>query len=178
MVTLHKANEKELRNFYCFMTGLHQRFEDPLAERKVRDCIKTMCQGCRVVAEYTEEFHELACRLEDILISCFKDGLNDNLYNAYVLRGGPAMHHDWYVLAEEVELDQERNQYHSTQLQKKPAPGKREAVKLQNMQLCSIACFKCGQVGRVQGQSPSQEEPLLGASGKPARPHNRPGKQC
>lgn len=42
-------------------------FED----QKARDCIKTMRQGRRTVMEYTEEFCDLACRLdwpEDILI--------------------------------------------------------------------------------------------------------------
>lgn len=67
------------------MTAPHQRFEDSLADCKARDRIKTLRLGHRAVAEYTEEFHDLECRLnnwpEDIFISCFKDRLNDDLYN-------------------------------------------------------------------------------------------------
>lgn len=51
MVTVHNANAPELRNFNQFITVLCQWFEDPLADCKARDCIKTVCQGCRVVAE-------------------------------------------------------------------------------------------------------------------------------
>lgn len=82
MVTFHNANALELRNFNHLMMMIRRRFEDLLADRKARDHIKTMNQGRRVRAEYTEEFHDLVCNLndrpEDILISCFKDGLNNN----------------------------------------------------------------------------------------------------
>lgn len=52
--------------------------------------------------------------LEDILIGCFKDGLNNDLYKACVSRGAPLILHDWYVLAEEVEIDQAHNKYYPT----------------------------------------------------------------
>lgn len=44
---------------------LHDRFEDPLADCKARDRIKTMRQGHQAVAEYTKEFCDLVCRLND-----------------------------------------------------------------------------------------------------------------
>lgn len=48
---------------------------------------------------------------EEILSSWFMDGLNDNLYEAYVDCGDLVLLHDWYILAEEAEIDQARNQY-------------------------------------------------------------------
>lgn len=112
MVTLHNMNAPELRNFDQFMTALCRQFKDPLADSKARDCIKTMCQGLRVVAEYTEEFCDLACRLndwlEDILISCFKDGVNNDLYNACVPCTPPQL---ICHMAVEVEIDQACNKY-------------------------------------------------------------------
>lgn len=45
MVTLHNADGPELQNFNQLMTALRQRFEDPLANEKARDHIKTMKQG-------------------------------------------------------------------------------------------------------------------------------------
>lgn len=66
------------------------------------------------MAEYTKVFRNLACRLdwqEDIFISCFKDGLNDGLYNACVARGALATPHNWCVLVEVVEIDQAHNKY-------------------------------------------------------------------
>lgn len=92
MVTLHNANTPELRNFNRFMTVLCHRFEGPLVGRKVRECKKTIWQCHTVMAEYIEDFYNLAYRLnwpEDILISCFKDGLNNDLYNACVAFKGP-----------------------------------------------------------------------------------------
>lgn len=84
MVTLHNGNAPELRNFNRFMSAMRWQFEDSLADRKTRDHIRTdhirtVRQGCRPAAEYTEEFQDLACHfnwLEDILMNCFKDGLN------------------------------------------------------------------------------------------------------
>lgn len=133
MVTLHNANAPELRNFNRFMTALRQRFEDPLADRKARDRIKNAQQGRRRVAEYTEEFRNLAYRLdwpECVLVTYFKDGLNDDLYTACVARGDPARLHDWYMLAEEVEIDQARNRYRSgTVWKRSPPERKRDTAK-------------------------------------------------
>lgn len=89
MVTLHNANSLEFRNFNQFMTA--PRFEDPLADYKARDRIKTVWQGCQLVTDYTKEFPDLACLLdwpEDILMSYFKDELNNDFYNACIARGG------------------------------------------------------------------------------------------
>lgn len=64
--------------------------------------------------KYTKEFRDLASFLnclEDILVICFKDGLNSDLYHACIARGVPACLHDWYILAEEAEIDQARKQY-------------------------------------------------------------------
>lgn len=55
MMTLHNTNTLKLRNFDHFMMTFCQQFEDPLVDCKARDCIKTMHQGNRVVAEYTEK---------------------------------------------------------------------------------------------------------------------------
>lgn len=65
MVALHNVNAPELRKFNWLMTALHCQFKDPLVDHKARDCIKTMRQGHWVVAEYTEEFDDLACWLND-----------------------------------------------------------------------------------------------------------------
>lgn len=110
MVSLHNANAPKLRNFNRFMMALKWQFEDPPpADCKAHDHIKTMQQGRWLVAEYIEKFQDLACHLdwsEVILMSCFKDGLNDNLYTACITRGAPARLHDWCLLAKEVEIDQ------------------------------------------------------------------------
>lgn len=75
MLALHNDDAPELRNFNQFMAVLCKRFEDPLADGKARDRIKTISQGRRGVAEYTQEFCDLACWLtdwpQDILIGCF-----------------------------------------------------------------------------------------------------------
>lgn len=42
MVTLHNSDSPELRNFTWFMTALQWQFEDPLANCKARDHIKTV----------------------------------------------------------------------------------------------------------------------------------------
>lgn len=50
--------------------------------------------GRRLAAKYTEEFWDLACCLnwpEDILVSSFKDGLNDDLYTACIARPLPPL---------------------------------------------------------------------------------------
>lgn len=77
----------------------------------MRDHIKTIHQGHRGVAEYTKEFRDLACQLtnwpQDILISCFKDGLNNDIYN--ISRGASSTLHGLYILAKEVEIDQVYN---------------------------------------------------------------------
>lgn len=41
MVTLNNAEVPELQNFTRFMAALRQWLEEPLADRKARDCIKT-----------------------------------------------------------------------------------------------------------------------------------------
>lgn len=90
MITLHNANAPELRNLNCFMTVLRWQFKDLVADQKARGCIRTIRQERRLAAEYTKEFWDLACCLdwpEDILVSCFEDGLNDNLYTACVMWG-------------------------------------------------------------------------------------------
>lgn len=53
---LHNANVPELRNFDQFMMNLHHWFNDPLADWKACDHIRTMKQGRWPIAEYTEEF--------------------------------------------------------------------------------------------------------------------------
>lgn len=52
MDTLHN-NALELRNFEHFIAALWKCFEDPIANHKAKDHIKTISQGCRGVAEYT-----------------------------------------------------------------------------------------------------------------------------
>lgn len=52
IVILHN-DASELRNFDCFMAALWKSFEDPLADCKARDHIKTISQGSREEAEYT-----------------------------------------------------------------------------------------------------------------------------
>lgn len=63
MVTLHNTDAPEFWNFNRFMTALGCHFEHSLADRKARDRIKMVRQECRSVAKYTEEFRDLACRL-------------------------------------------------------------------------------------------------------------------
>lgn len=70
----HNANSPQLRNFNCFMTALRWQFEDQLANWKARHCIKTVQQGCRMVAEYTEEFHGVPLALQGRLWPAFMTG--------------------------------------------------------------------------------------------------------
>lgn len=58
MVTLHNDNTP---CYNCFMAACCKCFEDPLVNIKARDHIKTISQGQRSVAKYTQEFHNLAC---------------------------------------------------------------------------------------------------------------------
>lgn len=84
------------------------------------------------MAEYTEELCDLACQHEwpeDILVNCFKDGLNDDLYNACVVRGDTATLHDWCVLAEEVEINQARDKYYTVKSWKRLPLEKKEVTK-------------------------------------------------
>lgn len=55
-LALHNCDAPELWNFNWFMTALRHWFEDHLADWKAWDQIK-------MVAEYTEEFCNLACCL-------------------------------------------------------------------------------------------------------------------
>uniref|UniRef100_A0A8C5SGU8 Uncharacterized protein n=1 Tax=Laticauda laticaudata TaxID=8630 RepID=A0A8C5SGU8_LATLA len=50
MVTLHNDNAPQLMNYDLFMTALHTRFEDPLAEHKTRIRMKTINQWRRSLA--------------------------------------------------------------------------------------------------------------------------------
>lgn len=149
MVTFHNADAPELWKFDWFMMALHHHFEEPLADCKVHNRIRVMKQGRQLVAEYTEEFRDLTCCmdwLEDILVSWFKDGLNDDLYNACQAQGAPNCLHDWYVLAEEVEMDMARNQYRVGRVWKRSPPqGKQEPSKALTPK--SSACFKCRREG-------------------------------
>ncbi|KAG8147178.1 hypothetical protein E2320_022811, partial [Naja naja] len=75
--------------------------------------------------EYTEEFHNLASRVdwqEDILVYWFKDGLNNNLYMACLACGAPNLLHEWYLMAEEVEIDMAHNQYRSGRAWRRSPP--------------------------------------------------------
>lgn len=92
MVTLHNANAPELQKFHWFMMALHRHFEEPLADLKVHNPIRIMKQGCRLVAEYIEEFRDFTCPRdwpEDILVIWFKDGLNYDLYTTCLAQGAP-----------------------------------------------------------------------------------------
>lgn len=87
MVILHTTHAPELQNFNHFMAALRRRFKDSLADWMARERIKTVRQGHCPVAEYMEEFRDLASRLnwlENVLVSHFKDGLNDDLYHASI----------------------------------------------------------------------------------------------
>lgn len=79
MVTLCNDDAPELGHFDHFMTA-----ENHLADRKARKRIKTISQHRQPVTAYTQEFCDLACRLtdwlNDMLIECFQDGLNNNVY--------------------------------------------------------------------------------------------------
>uniref|UniRef100_A0A8C6XGC2 Retrotransposon gag domain-containing protein n=1 Tax=Naja naja TaxID=35670 RepID=A0A8C6XGC2_NAJNA len=109
MVTLHNDNDPLLMNYDLFTTALWARFEDPLAERKARIRMKTINQGRRSVAEYTQEFRELAYHIrgwsQGVLIEAYKDGLNEDMYQSCVARRDPNELQLWYVLAAEVEID-------------------------------------------------------------------------
>lgn len=52
MVSLHNNEAPEIQSFDRFMMALCKQFKDPLAQRKVRTCIKTINQGHRRVAVY------------------------------------------------------------------------------------------------------------------------------
>lgn len=96
MVTFHNTNGPELWNFEPFMMALHLRFKDPLVDHRVlglsllnlfNKLIKTLRQGRWPVAEYTDVFCDWACCVdwpEDILVSCFKDEVNNDLYHACI----------------------------------------------------------------------------------------------
>lgn len=79
MVTLHNDDAPELGHYDHFMT-----VEDHLTDRKARKRIKIISQCRQSVTTYTQEFCNLACRLtdwlNDMLIECFQDELNDNVY--------------------------------------------------------------------------------------------------
>lgn len=63
VVDLHDANTPELQNFNQFMAALRCHFEDPLADHKAQEQIKTIWQSRQAVVEYTQEFQALASKL-------------------------------------------------------------------------------------------------------------------
>lgn len=71
-----------------------------------------MRQGRWQVAAYTKQFRDLACHLgwlEDILVSCFKNGVNYDLYTTCIVERAPICLHDLCMLAKEVEINQAQN---------------------------------------------------------------------
>lgn len=92
------------------------------------------------MAEHTQEFCDLVCRLtdwpQDIQVKCFKDRL----------KGAPSTLHGWKVLAEEIEIDLAQNKHCPECGWQKSFPEKKKALKLQsgvpNTQRCLTICFK------------------------------------
>lgn len=80
-----------------------------LADRKARKKIKTIRQGRWPMTAYIQEFRSLACRLANwtynMLIECFQDSLNDDIFNTCISRGTPQILQGWYVLTDKVEID-------------------------------------------------------------------------
>lgn len=86
-----------------------QEYGRDLPTEGARVRVVTLALG--VTAQWMVTLHNVCCVdcLEEILVSWFKDRLNDNLYNACVTQGALACLHDWYILAEEAEINQARN---------------------------------------------------------------------
>lgn len=82
-------NGLELKNFNCFMAALCKC----LTDHKVMDHIKIISQGQRSMAEYTQEFHDLTCWLndwpQDTLNGCFKYRLTDESKHLHLQRCSP-----------------------------------------------------------------------------------------
>ncbi|KAK9395050.1 Retrotransposon-derived protein PEG10 [Crotalus adamanteus] len=175
VVNLHDSNAPELSNFNRFMSSLRRRFEDPLADRKARERITTMKQGKRPVAEYTQEFRAIASKLnwpEDILLGHFKDGLNYDLYDACLPRGDPHQLEEWYVLAEEAEIDILKRHRRGKQWSRPPPELTHRPVKSSDTAKKQMGCFKCGREGHraVECRSKAPQH-------NPDRsPINKPGK--
>ncbi|KAM3851033.1 uncharacterized protein M6D78_016043 [Vipera latastei] len=141
---------------------IQRRFEDPLADRKARERIKTVRQGRRTVAEYTQEFRAIASKLnwpEDILLSHFKDGLNYDLYDACLPRGDPYHLDDWYVLAEEVEIDLLKRQRRGKPWGRPPLEQTCEGENPPATAKKSKGCFNCGREGHRAAECRSKAPP-------------------
>ncbi|XP_058033410.1 protein-tyrosine kinase 6 isoform X1 [Ahaetulla prasina] len=156
MAVLHSENSPLLGNYDQFMAALRTRFEDPLAGPRARRRMKSIHQGRRSVAEYTQEFRELVPYMrgwpEVDLLEIYKDGLNKDVYMVCFLRGAPCELQAWYVLAADVEIDLARDRIRvgrtwskAPSLSYKGAPkgtGRPASSKPK-----SIMCFRCGKDG-------------------------------
>lgn len=156
IVTLHNDDVPELWRFDHFMGALQKHFQDLLADCKARTRIRTINQGHHSIAAYTHEFCNLACRLTDwpqnMLIECFQDGLNDDVYNTCISRGTLThMLHAWYALAEDVEIDLACSRNQPGRVWRRSLPEKKEALKPpaheQSPHQHFTGCFKCGKEG-------------------------------
>lgn len=91
MVTLHN-NTPKLKHYDQFMMVPCRQLDNPRAECKGRTRMKTINQWWRSVAEYTQEFNELVCHMTgwppEVLMKCYKVGLNEELYQCCISCGG------------------------------------------------------------------------------------------
>lgn len=158
MVVLHNNDSPLLKNYNQFMAALRRRFEDHLAERKARIRMKGIQQGRRSVADYVQEFRELTPYMtgwsEAALLENFKDGLNEEIYRDCRARGIPDDLHDWYVMAEDVEIEIARSRLRGRESREQPPTYyRREAPRIPGgrtdfkPKAKAFICFKCGREG-------------------------------
>ncbi|XP_060546169.1 cysteine-rich protein 2 isoform X1 [Pantherophis guttatus] len=178
MVVLHNNNSLLLRNYNQFMRALRRRFEDHLAERKARLRMKSIQQGRRPVAEYIQEFRELAPYMtgwsEMALLESFKDGLNDEIYRDCRSMGVPDDLDRWYIVAEDVEIELKRSELRGRRMGDQSSSFYRKgAAKMTGGKTefkpksKPFTCFKCGKEGHRAAECFSKPPPkATGASQK------------
>ncbi|XP_058041525.1 receptor activity-modifying protein 1 isoform X1 [Ahaetulla prasina] len=155
-VSLYSGHSPSLQNYEHFMTALRRRFEDPLAEQKAKSRMKTIRQGRRPVADYSQEFSDLVPLMrgwsEVTLVDIYKDGLNGDLYELCRAQASPTTLYDWYTLAAEMEIELVKDRGRRERAgRSNPAHFHRgppkDALMSESGRQRSTACYRCGKEG-------------------------------
>lgn len=92
-MVLHDEDAEELHNFNELMIAMRQQFEDPLADQRVKQRIRTIKQGRQSIIAYIKQFWGLASKLlgwfQEILLEYFQQGLNQEVLYIYLSQGHP-----------------------------------------------------------------------------------------
>ncbi|XP_058041925.1 uncharacterized protein LOC131199783 [Ahaetulla prasina] len=190
LVSLYTNHSPLLQNYEHFITALRRRFEDPLAEQKAKGRMKTIRQGRRPVADYSQEFSDLVPLMrgwsEVTLVDIYKDGLNGDLYELCRARASPTTLYGWYTLAAEMEIELVKDRGRRLRtggLYPAHSPGGayRDVPRSEGGRQRSTACYRCGKEGHRAADCRVKLVPSTTSGGekepvKPAAKARKPAK--